>query len=85
MLGGERDQEVCQTIHLHTRVAKPAERCFVDLSRPKSVKSTGGKEYMMIVRDDFSRFTRVFFFRTKDETAMYFSKYLAEIAPRKVE
>ena len=32
--------------------AKPVERCFVDLSEPKSVKSTGGKEYMMIVRDD---------------------------------
>ena len=32
-----------------------------------------------------SRFTRVFFLRTKDETAMYFSKYFAEIAPRKVE
>ena len=35
----------------YTRAAKPTERCFVDLSGPKSVKSTGGKEYMMIVRD----------------------------------
>ena len=69
----------------YTRAAKPAERCFVDLSGPKSVKSMGGKEYMMIVRDDYSRFTRVFFLRTKDETATHFSKYLAEIAPRKVE
>ena len=33
----------------------------------------------------FRRFTRVFSLRTKDETATYFSKYLAEIAPRKVE
>ena len=57
----------------------------VDLSRPKSVKSTGEKEYMMIVRDDVSRFTRVFFLRTKDETAMCFSKYLAEISPCKVD
>ena len=65
----------------YTLAAKPAERCFVDLSRPKSVKSTGEKEYMMIVRDYVSGFTRVFFLRTKDETAMYFSKYLAEIAP----
>ena len=39
----------------------------------------------MIVRDDFSRFARVFFLRTKDETATYFSKYLAESAPRMVE
>ena len=69
----------------YTRATKPAERCFADLSGPKSVKSMGGKKYMMIVRDDYSRFTRVFFLRTKDETATYFSKYLAEIAPRKVE
>ena len=69
----------------YTRAAKPAERCYVDLSGPKSVKSTRGKEYMMIVRNDFSRYTRLCFLRTKDETATYFSKYLAEIAPRKVE
>ena len=53
----------------YTRAAKPAERCCVDLSGPKSVKSTRGKKYMMIVRDDFSRFTGVCFLRTKDETA----------------
>ena len=38
----------------------------------------------MIVRDDFSRFTRIFSLRTKDEIVTYYSKYLAEIAPRKV-
>ena len=69
----------------YTRATTPADRCFVDLSGPKSVKSMEGKEYMMIVRDDYSRFTRVFFLRTKDETATYFSKYLAEIALCKVE
>ena len=69
----------------YTLAAKPAEQCFVDLSRPTSVKSTGEKDYMMIVRYDGPRFTRVFFLRTKDETAMYFSKYLAEIAPCKVD
>ena len=69
----------------YSRAAKPAERCFIDLSGPKFVKLTGGNEYMMIVRDGFSRFNRVFFLRTKDETATYFSKYLTEIAPRKVE
>ena len=37
------------------------------------------------MRDDYSRFTWVFSLRTKDETATYFLKYLAEIAPRKVE
>ena len=70
---------------IYTRATKPAERCFVDLSGPKSVKAMRGKEYMMIVRDDYSRFTRVFSLRTKDGTATYFSKYPAEIAPCKVE
>ncbi|CAN0400565.1 unnamed protein product, partial [Ascophyllum nodosum] len=51
----------------YTPATKPAELCFVDLSGPKSVQSMGGKEYVMIVRDDYSRFTRVFFLRTKDE------------------
>ena len=44
----------------YTRATKPAERCFVDLSGPKSVEPMGGKEYIMIVIDDFLRFTRVF-------------------------
>ena len=35
------------------------------------------------MRDDFSLLTRIFSIRTKDDTATYFSKYLAEIAPRK--
>ena len=69
----------------YPRACKPAEWCFVELSEPKSVWSQGGKEYMMIVRDDFSRFTRSFFLRTKDETATCFSKYLTENAARKVE
>ena len=68
-----------------TRATTPAERCFVDLSGRKSVKSMGGKEYMRIARHDFSRFARVCFLRTKDDTATYVSKHLAEIAPRKVE
>ena len=69
----------------NTRVGKPAERCFVGLAGTKSVQSLGGKEYIILVKCVFSRFTRVFFLRTKDETAMHFSKYLAEIAPCKVE
>ena len=56
----------------YTRAAKAAKQCFVDLSEPKSVQSPGGREYMMMVRDDFSRFTKALFFRTKDETTTIF-------------
>ena len=40
---------------------------------------------MMTVRDDYSRFTKVYFLRSKDDTTKYFMKYLGEIAPRKEE
>ena len=40
---------------------------------------------MMIVKDYISRFTRVCFLRTKDETATYSIKYPEEIASRKVD
>ncbi|CAM9911303.1 unnamed protein product, partial [Sphacelaria rigidula] len=69
----------------HTRAVEPASRVFVDLTGPKPVRSRGGKSYMMIVRDDYSRQTRSFFLRTKDEPVQYFSKYIAEIHPRKIE
>ena len=69
----------------YTRAVKPAERCFVDLAGTNSVQSPREKEYRMIVRCDFSRFARMFFLRIKDETATYFSKYLAEIGLRKIE
>ena len=69
----------------YTRAAKPAERFFIDLSGPKSIQSPRGKKYMMIVREDFSRFTRVFFLPYQRRDSHVFSKYQAEIAPRKVE
>ena len=40
---------------------------------------------MMIVKDDFSRYTRVVFLQNIDEAAEYCSKCLAEIAPHKAE
>ena len=43
----------------NTLAAKLAERCFFDLSRPKSVKSTGEKEYMMMFRDSPEYFSSV--------------------------
>ena len=38
----------------------------------------------MIVRDDYSHYTWVFFLRHKNETAKFFSEFLARVAPRKV-
>ncbi|CAM9827308.1 unnamed protein product, partial [Sphacelaria rigidula] len=69
----------------HTRAAKSASRVFVDLSGPKPVKSKGRKSYTMVVRDDHSRHTKLYFLRKKDEAKRYFTKYIALVSSRKIE
>ena len=49
----------------HTREDKELGRVFVDLSGPEVVQSHRRKRYTLIVRDDFSRNTWVYFTRYK--------------------
>ena len=63
----------------HTRAAKKLQRVFVDLSGPMAVQSIGGKRYTLIVRDDCTRFTRVYFLRHKSDAASAFESFLAEV------
>ncbi|CAM9186087.1 unnamed protein product, partial [Sphacelaria rigidula] len=56
----------------HTRAVKPASRVFVDFTGPKPVRSWVGKSYIMMVRDDGSRHTRLLFLHSKDEAEQYF-------------
>ena len=44
-----------------------------------AVRSIGGKRYTLIVRDDFTRFTRVYFSRHKTDAASAFESFLAEV------
>ena len=62
----------------HTRADKKLERVFVDLSGPKMVKSDGGRRYTLIVRDDFSRYTWVYFMRHKPDAAETFKQFLSD-------
>ena len=63
----------------HTRADKRLQRVFVDLSGPMAVKSIGGKRYTLIVRDDCTRFNRVYFLRHKSDAASAFESFLAEV------
>ncbi|GJS88491.1 putative ribonuclease H-like domain-containing protein [Tanacetum coccineum] len=47
---------------------KPLELLHMDLFGPVSVESINKKRYCLVVTDDFSRFSWVFFLATKDET-----------------
>ena len=47
---------------------KPLELIHMDLCGPMRIQSRSGKRYVMVIVDDFSRFTWVFFLVSKDET-----------------
>ncbi|XP_049342929.1 uncharacterized protein LOC125807259 [Solanum verrucosum] len=46
---------------------RPLELLHMDLCGPIRIQSRGGKKYILVVVDDFSRFTWNMFLRTKDE------------------
>nr|GEV59923.1 putative ribonuclease H-like domain-containing protein [Tanacetum cinerariifolium] len=50
-------------------VSQPLFRLHMDLFGPTFVKSLNKKFYCLVITDDYSRFTWVFFLATKDETS----------------
>ncbi|KAD7478330.1 hypothetical protein E3N88_01466 [Mikania micrantha] len=51
----------------------------MDLFGPTSVKSLGRKSYCLVITDDFSRYTWVFFLNTKDETAEILKSFILRV------
>nr|GFB15591.1 hypothetical protein [Tanacetum cinerariifolium] len=51
----------------------------MDLYGPMRVESVNGKKYILVIVDDYSRFTWVKFLRSKDETPMFIIKFLKMI------
>nr|GEW25567.1 putative ribonuclease H-like domain-containing protein [Tanacetum cinerariifolium] len=58
----------CKTKPVNS-VDQPLYRLYMDLFGPTFVKSMNKKSYCLVVTDDYSRFTWVFFLATKDETS----------------
>nr|GEX10454.1 retrovirus-related Pol polyprotein from transposon TNT 1-94 [Tanacetum cinerariifolium] len=54
----------------------------MDLCGPMRVDSVNGKKYILLIVDDYSRFTWVKFLRSKDETANFIIKFLKMIQVR---
>ena len=50
----------------------PGELLHMDTVGPARVRSVGGKWYILVIVDDFSRYSWVFFLETKDEAFQYF-------------
>ncbi|GJT46754.1 putative ribonuclease H-like domain-containing protein [Tanacetum coccineum] len=58
---------------------KPLFMLYMDLFGPTFVSSLMHKKYFLVVTDDYSRFTWVFFLTTKDETSEILMNFIKEI------
>nr|GEU91888.1 putative ribonuclease H-like domain-containing protein [Tanacetum cinerariifolium] len=54
----------------------------MDLCGPMRVASINGKQYVLVIVDDYSRYTWVHFLRTKDETSKVIKSFLKKIYVR---
>ncbi|GKA90847.1 putative ribonuclease H-like domain-containing protein, partial [Tanacetum coccineum] len=60
-------------------ISKPLHMLHMDLFGPTNVKSLMKKSYCLVVTDDFSRFSWVFFLATKDETSGILKTFITGI------
>ncbi|GKE17404.1 putative ribonuclease H-like domain-containing protein, partial [Tanacetum coccineum] len=60
-------------------ISKPLHMIHMDLFSPTNVKSLMKKSYCLVVTNDFSRFSWVFFLATKDETSEILKTFITEI------
>nr|GEW54236.1 hypothetical protein [Tanacetum cinerariifolium] len=65
---GKQHRAACKTKPVSS-IDQPLYRLHMDLFGPTFVKSLNKKCYCLVVTDDYSRFTWVFFLATKDETS----------------
>ena len=66
-----------QTRNTHRRVdeilaSKPLKLFYMDLMGPMRIESLGGKKYILVMVDDYSRYAWVAFLRYKSETFIIF-------------
>ncbi|GJX63931.1 putative ribonuclease H-like domain-containing protein [Tanacetum coccineum] len=75
---GKQHKASCKT-KLVNSICKPLHMLYVDVFGPTNIKSLMKKSYCLVVTDDFSRFSWVFFLTTKDETSGILKTFITEI------
>ena len=63
----------------HISTSRPLELLHMDLFGPSRIASLGGKSYVYVIIDDYSRFTWVIFLAKKNEACIEFSKLCKKI------
>ncbi|GJU99517.1 putative ribonuclease H-like domain-containing protein [Tanacetum coccineum] len=64
---------------LVSSISQPLQLLHMDLFGPTSVRSINHKTYCLVITDDFSRFSWVFFLRNKDETSGILKDFIRQI------
>nr|GEW88927.1 zinc finger, CCHC-type [Tanacetum cinerariifolium] len=72
---GKQHRASCKTKPVSS-VDQPLFMLYMDLFGPTFVKSLNKKRYCLVITDDYSRFTWVFFLTTKDETTPILKTFL---------
>jgi transposase InsO family protein len=67
----------------HQATSKVLELLHMDLMGPMKVETIGGKWYVLVVVDDFSRFTWVNFIREKSDTFDVFEELCTQLQREK--
>ena len=62
-----------------SRSERPLQRVSVDLAGPKPTQSAGGARYIMLIKDDFSRFGWTYFMKQKSDAGATFKRFLTDI------
>lgn len=70
--GLRRDEQGARGKH---RSMRPMQLVHTDLCGPMSTHSLSGSRYILTITDDFSRFTWIFFLKTKSETLSKFQQF----------
>ncbi|GJY04325.1 putative ribonuclease H-like domain-containing protein [Tanacetum coccineum] len=60
-------------------ISQPLQLLHMDLFGPTSVRTINHKTYCLVITDDFSKFSWVFFLRTKDETSGILKDFIRQI------
>ncbi|GJX54130.1 putative ribonuclease H-like domain-containing protein [Tanacetum coccineum] len=75
---GKQHKASCKT-KVVSSISQPLLLLHMDLFGPTSVRSINHKTYCLVITDDFSRFSWVFFLRTKDETSGILKDFIRQI------
>ncbi|GJY83132.1 putative ribonuclease H-like domain-containing protein [Tanacetum coccineum] len=75
---GKQHKASCKT-KLVSSISQPLQMLHMDLFGPTSVRSINHKTYFVVVTDDYSRFSWVFFLATKGETSGILKTFITGI------